>query len=210
MCLPLLLLRILRRAFVLVVLVCIVYLAGTLVQVYKEAVTAKPVPSQAIVVMGSAEYNGLPSRDLTSRLDEALKLYRQKSAPLIFLTGGSKPGDKYSEAGVGMAYLEQKGVPASALIASPVGRDTWESVVAVSKILKSRGVGSVIVVSDGFHLLRSTQMMSSLGFSTSAAAAVNSPITGIQLWKDFGRETVAVAASRVVGYKFLSVLRHGN
>lgn len=194
----------------LIIVVAIVYLGVTFVQVYKEAVTAKPVRSQAIVVMGSAEYNGVPSRDLASRLDKAELLYKEHYAPLIFLTGGSIPGDKFTEAGAGKTYLEAKGIPSSAIVANPVGRDSWESLVSVSGPLKAHKVTTVIVVSDGFHLLRSTQMLGSLGFATSASPAINSPVHGVQLMIDFGRETVAVAASRVVGYKFLSVLRHGK
>ena len=210
MCLPFLLLKILRRLLAVIVAAAIIYLGVTFVQVYKESITARPVRSQAIVVMGTAEYNGVASRDLSARLDEADLLYRQKYAPLIFVTGGSSPGDAYSEAGVGKTYLNGKGVPSGAVIANPVGRDSWESVVSVSKLLTSRGIHSVIVVSDGFHLLRATQMVSSLGFSTSAAKSINSPVHGVQLAIDYARETVAVSASRIVGYKFLSVLRHGS
>lgn len=207
---PFLLFRIARRFITLVIVLALVYLGWILLQVYKEAVTAKPLHSQAIVVMGTAEYDGVPSRDLTARLDEAKALYEKRYAPLIFLTGGSIPGDTYTEAGAGETYLESQGVPKSAIVANPVGRDTWESVVSVSKLLKAHHIKSVIIVSDGFHLLRSTQMVSSLGYSTSAGAALNSPVHGVQLLIDFGRETVAVAASKIVGYKFLSVLRHGS
>lgn len=210
MCLPFLILRIIRRTFLLVVVLLVVYLGATLFQVVKESVTAQPVRSQAIVVMGSAEYNGVPSRDLAARLEKASLLYKKGYAPTIYLTGGSIPGDKYSEAGAGETYLESKGVPSSAIVANPIGRDSWESIVSVSKVLRAQSVSSVIVVSDGFHLLRSTQMLGSLKFKTSASPAINSPVRGTQLLIDYGRETVAVAASRIVGYKFLSVLRHGS
>lgn len=210
MCLPILLFKIIRRVFFLVAIVALVFLGWEFVQVYKESVTARPVNSQAIVVMGSAEYNGIPSRDLAARLDEAQVLFDKKFADKIFLTGGSAPGDKYSEAGAGKTYLVNRGVPSRSIVANPVGRDTWESVVSVSKVLSKQGIHSVIVVSDGFHLFRSTQMMQSLGYKTSAAASTNSPVHGIQLIIDFARETVAISASKFVGYKFLSVLRHGN
>lgn len=210
MCLPFLILRIFRRAFLLVVVLAVIYLGATLFQVFKVSIMSKPVHSQAIVVMGSAEYDGLPSRDLSARLQKADLLYKEQYAPMIYLTGGSIPGDKFSEAGAGKTYLESKGVPGSAIIANPIGRDSWESVVSVSKLLRAHSVSSVIVVSDGFHLLRSTQMFGSLGFKTSASPAINSPVKGTQLLIDYGRETVAVAASRIVGYKFLSVLRHGS
>ena len=210
MCLPFLIFKIIRHLAMLIVAVIVIYLGFTFVQVYKESITAKPIRSQAIVVMGAAEYNGVPSGDFAARLNEARLLFQEKYAPLIFLTGGSAPGDKYSEAGAGSTYLEKMGVPSSAIVANPVGRDTWESIVSVSSLLSTRGIHRVIVVSDGFHLLRSTQMIDSLGFASSAAESVNSPVHGLQLLLDYGRESVAVASSRIVGYKFLSVLRHGS
>lgn len=209
MCLPILVFKILRRLFVLSVIAAIVYFGFTLYQVYRESTTAKPAVSQAIVVMGSAQYNGVPSSDLAARLDEADQLFKKSYAPFIFLTGGSAPGDQYSEAGTGERYLAKEGVPASALVSSPVGRDTWESITAVSKLLLARKINRVIVVSDGFHLLRSTQMLQSLGFRTSAAASANSPVHGAQLLIDYGREALAVGLARITGYKFLSIVRHG-
>ncbi|TAN23163.1 MAG: YdcF family protein [Actinomycetota bacterium] len=210
MCFPFLIFKIVKRLLVAVVAIAIIYLVVTFIQVYKESVTARPAHSQAIVVMGTAEYNGVASHDLSARLDEADTLYRQKYAPVIFVTGGSSPGDAYTEAEVGKTYLTDKGVPSGAIVSSPVGRDSWESVVSVSKLLSARGIRNVIVVSDGFHLLRATQMISSLGFTTTAARSANSPVHGVQLVVDYARETIAVAASRIVGYKFLSVLRHGS
>ncbi len=210
MCLPILLLRLLRRVFSLVVAAIVVYFGVTLYQVYHEATSARPVNSQVIVVMGSAEYNGTPSRDLAARLNEAYSLFNKGYANLIFLTGGSLPGDKYSEAGVGETYLAAKGVPTTAMVADGVGLDTWQSLSSVATLLSTRGIKSVIVVSDGFHLLRCTQILTSLGFKTSAAAAANSPVKGVQLAIDYGRETIAVAAARIVGYKLLSMVRHGS
>jgi uncharacterized SAM-binding protein YcdF (DUF218 family) len=210
MCLPILVLKIVRRVVTLAMAAAIVYLGVTLYQVYHEAFTAMPVHSQAIVVMGTAEYNGVPSRDLAARLNEADALFKEKYAPVIYLTGGSSPGDKFTEAGVGVTYLSNKGVPAASLVADPVGRDTWESLTAVAKALSAHKIHSIIIVSDGFHLLRCTQMMTSLGFKTSAAASANSPVKGAQLAIDYGRETLAVGAARIVGYKFLSIVRHGS
>ena len=49
------------RLIVLVVLVIVVYLAVTLVQVWLTGRHYDPRPAQAIVVMGAAQYNGLPA-----------------------------------------------------------------------------------------------------------------------------------------------------
>ncbi len=48
-------------------------------------------PTDAIVVLGAAQYDGRPSPVLQARLDHALALYRQDIAPQIVLTGGIDP-----------------------------------------------------------------------------------------------------------------------
>ena len=51
----------------------------------------------AIVVMGAAQYDGVPSPLLASRLQQALDLWKKKQAPLIAVTGGKRPGDRFTE-----------------------------------------------------------------------------------------------------------------
>ena len=48
------------------------YFAVTLVQVWLTSRHYDPHPAGAIVVMGAAQYNGVPSPDLAARLNEAL------------------------------------------------------------------------------------------------------------------------------------------
>jgi len=48
------------------------------------------------MVMGAAQYNGVPSPDLAARLNEALKLFDNKDSSLIVLTGGKEKGDVYT------------------------------------------------------------------------------------------------------------------
>ena len=62
-------------------------------------------PCDAIVVLGAAHYNGRPSPVFQARLDHALKLYREKLAPRVVVTGGQARGDNESEAAVGRRYL---------------------------------------------------------------------------------------------------------
>ena len=53
------------------------------------------------MVMGAAQYNGVPSPDLAARLNEALKLFDNKDSSLIMLTGGKEKGDVYTESEAG-------------------------------------------------------------------------------------------------------------
>ncbi|MBA2247816.1 MAG: YdcF family protein, partial [Chloroflexia bacterium] len=103
--------------------------------VYWQARTDEAGPADAIVVLGAAQYNGRPSPVLSARLDHALALYDRDLAPLIILTGGRAEGDAYSEAEAGRLYLEERGVPSSAMAVENEGRDTFTSMQGVDEVL---------------------------------------------------------------------------
>ncbi|HVX88143.1 MAG TPA: YdcF family protein, partial [Gemmatimonadales bacterium] len=108
----------------------------------------------AIVVLGAAQYNGKPSPVLRARLEHALALYQEGTAPLIVVTGGIGSGDRESEATVGRRYLVGLGVPDSAVVVVAKGRDTDETIAAVALWVRERALADVLLVSDGFHLAR--------------------------------------------------------
>ena len=111
-------------------------------------------PVDAIVVLGAAQYNGRPSPVLAARLDHALTLYRDRLAPRIIVTGGVGRGDTMSEAVVSRRYLVARGVADTAVIVRPQGKSTYTSMTAVAQWLQPRGLSSVLLVSDPFHMCR--------------------------------------------------------
>src|SRR5678809_312019 len=60
--------------------------------------------SDAIVVLGAAQYVGRPSPVLRARLDHALDLWQRGLAPRLIFTGGTGVGDTTSEAAVSRIY----------------------------------------------------------------------------------------------------------
>jgi uncharacterized SAM-binding protein YcdF (DUF218 family) len=108
----------------------------------------------AIVVFGAAQYAGRPSPVLEARLDHAIRLYRRSIAPTLIVTGGKAEGDVTSEADVSARYARRHGVPASAIIIEDESRSTTEQMHAVARIARARQLGSVVLVSDRFHMLR--------------------------------------------------------
>jgi uncharacterized SAM-binding protein YcdF (DUF218 family) len=111
-------------------------------------------PSDAIVVLGAAQYDGRPSPVLKARLDHALALWNRGLAPHVILTGGRGAGDTTTEAAVGRVYMLRHGVPDSALLLENEGRSTAESLGGVAELLTARQLGEVILVSDPFHMMR--------------------------------------------------------
>src|ERR671920_1626789 len=77
--------------------------------------------SDAIVVLGSAQYNGVPSSIFEARLEHALRLYEDDVAPVVVTVGGKAVGDEFTEAEAGRDYLAAAGVPGDGLLAVPEG-----------------------------------------------------------------------------------------
>lgn len=111
-------------------------------------------PVDAIVVLGAAQYNGRPSPVLRARLDHAVTLFREHLAPRIIVTGGVGRGDTTSEAAVSRKYLLARNVRDTSIVVAPQGRSTYTSITAVAEWLQPRGLNSVLLVSDPFHMCR--------------------------------------------------------
>jgi len=123
------------------------------VQIENFAGLDQAAPSDAIAVLGAAEYDGRPSPVFRARLDHANDLYKRGIAPIVITLGGTG-GDQYSEGAVGREYLMSLGVPESAIIAETESRTTEESARRVAVIARTNGYRRLVVVSDGTHLFR--------------------------------------------------------
>ena len=142
----------------------------------EQAMRDEAMPAGALVVFGAAEYNGAPSPVLKARLDHAFDLDQRGLAPLVITTGGSGGDPQYTEAGVGRDYLIQRGVAENEILADTRSLTTYESVKAVTRLLRQRRQHTCIAVSDGFHLYRIKLMFRSLGVTAYTSPDPDSPI----------------------------------
>src|SRR5690606_27720941 len=124
--------------------------AVTFVQVWHASTQDDERPSEAIVVLGAAQYDGRPSPVLQARLDRAYELYRAGVAPLIVTTGANQEGDRFTEGYVGFDYLRNRGVPEDDLLVITDGVNTWEELSATANQLRPLGLDRVVLVSDGY------------------------------------------------------------
>jgi uncharacterized SAM-binding protein YcdF (DUF218 family) len=196
-------LRIALRVLAVIAGLTLVYLAVTLGQVWLASRRDQARPAQAIVVLGAAQYNGRPSPVLRARLDHAADLWNRHLAPLIVVTGGRQPGDRFTEATASADYLIAHGVPDGQILREVSGRTTWESLEAASRFLRQRGIDTVLLVSDPFHSERLIAIAGELSLRGYASPTRTSPIRGWSSASYFGRETFAVAAGRIVGFRRL-------
>jgi uncharacterized SAM-binding protein YcdF (DUF218 family) len=183
--------------------VLVLYFAVTFVQIWWRGHEHTTVSAQAILVFGTTEDNGKASPELKTRLDQALALYREGRAPWIAVTGGNRPGDVYTEAGVSKTYLESKGVPGKDILTGG-GNDTWQNVETVLPKLKKHHIKTVITVTDPFHEYRAMAISAAQGLTPFPSPVRNSPTIKHQLWRYYLKETLAVGVGRIVGYGRLS------
>jgi uncharacterized SAM-binding protein YcdF (DUF218 family) len=133
--------------------------------------------SDAIVVLGAAQYWGKPSPVLRARLDHAIGLWRRGLAPLVVLTGGVGVGDTTSEAAVSRKYVLGEGIPDSVILLETSGRTTRESLRSVANMLQARDERRVILVSDPFHMLRLDILARRFGLVPYTSPTRTSPIS---------------------------------
>jgi uncharacterized SAM-binding protein YcdF (DUF218 family) len=179
----------------------VLYGVVTFAQVWMASRRDSAHKAQAIVVFGAAQYNGRPSAVLRARLDHAVDLYQHRVAPVIVVTGGRQPGDQFTEATASADYLHTKGVPDNDILREVSGHSSWQSLASTSAFLKARNIHDVVLVSDPFHSLRIGGMAAELGLDASTSPTRTSPITGFGAATYMGRETLAVALGRIVGFR---------
>ena len=182
-------------------LLCLVIPGFIAFRVWHVARIDDRTPADAIVVLGAAQYNGVPTPVFQARLEHAALLYDEGVAPQIITVGGNQPGDTYTEAGSGRAYLAELGVPAEAILAVETGSNTVGSLDAVAQTVKDQGGSSVVLVSDPTHSYRSRMMARDAGLDAWTSPTRHGPAvwtrenqitsiireTGAVLWYQYHR-----------------------
>ena len=155
--------RLVAKALATVVVCCLLVLAGTATFVWWTARQDDRRASDAIVVLGAAQFDGRPSSVFTARLVHARDLWKADVAPRVITVGGKLEGDRFTEAEAGRKWLSENGVPAERVVAVPTGSDTLSSLAAVQERMEQRGWSTSVVVTDPWHALRAGSMASGAG-----------------------------------------------
>jgi vancomycin permeability regulator SanA len=163
--------KILAATLALVLLV----LLGTATRVWWFARQDDHRVSDAIVVLGAAQFNGRPSSVFTARLVHARDLYQLKVAPRIITVGGNRVGDQYTEASAGKAWLTQHGVPAARIVAVGTGSDTLTSLKAVQHRMQQGSWATAVIVTDPWHSLRARAMATDQGIDAAMSPTRQGP-----------------------------------
>jgi len=192
-----------RSALVLTIGACIALISYVLITAASLAWTGSHPDTKsvdAIVVMGAAQYDGVPSPLLASRLQHALDLWKLKQAPVIAVTGGKRAGDRFTEGDTSRRWLTDRGVPAANIIVESVGHSTWESIENLAPFLNKARVHSVVVVSSSWHVQRAELSLEELGFQARSSASSDGVLSGSSEKSKLIREIAGVSLGRIIGF----------
>jgi uncharacterized SAM-binding protein YcdF (DUF218 family) len=170
-----------RRRFAAVIvtltITCAALPTAAVIDVVRRSGEDDRTPTDAIVVLGAAQYQGAPSPVLANRLAHAHALVEAGVADTIITVGGFQPGDISSEAQVGKEELVAEGLRRRQVIALPIGRDTEESLRAVATIAAAQGVDSITLVSDPAHVARARALAEAMGLNPRVSPTEEGPGT---------------------------------
>jgi uncharacterized SAM-binding protein YcdF (DUF218 family) len=148
--------------------------------------------ADAIVVLGCRlTQDGRPSPALRRRVGEAVRLLEAGAAPVLVLSGGGT-GPRPEAAAMRELALAA-GIPAAALRIEDRSRDTRENAVITASLLHREGLGTVILVSDRYHLLRARLLFRLAGVRVAGTAAP--PRRVLAMAPMYLREAVALLPS---------------
>jgi uncharacterized SAM-binding protein YcdF (DUF218 family) len=187
-----------------VVALAFLYYLINLFQVMEAGRSNTPESADVIVVLGAAQYDGRPSPQLAARLDHALDLWNAGIADQVMVTGGNRPGDRYTEAEASRAYLVERGVPNDIILSEGEGTTTYESLEAAAGLLTVAGLDRVVLVTDPYHSLRTRLIADEVGLDASVSPTPTSVVTGFGRFRRELVEAGGVAVGRIIGFDRLS------
>lgn len=199
--------RPLAIAFWLAILLVGGYLAVVSWQVLAGTSADEP-EGGAIVVLGAAQYDGVPSPALASRLEHALQLWQADVAPLVVVTGGGQPGDRFNEATAGRTWLHARGVPEESILREVHSGNTYDQLAATARLLRVQGVDDAVLVSHPLHAARLRKTAAEVGLEATVSPTPLSSRTVRGQVEIAAREVGAVATGQVIGFRRLRNLLH--
>ncbi|HSK26032.1 MAG TPA: YdcF family protein [Jiangellales bacterium] len=169
--------RAVRLVLTVGVLVALAWVASVPARIWWDARQEDARPSDAIVVLGAAQYDGTPSPVFEARLRKAQDLYEQGVAPVVVTVGAGAVGDRTTEADAGADWLvDVAGLARDEVLPVATGEDTRTSLDAVGEVFAEEGWSTAVLVSDPWHTFRSKALAAAAGIDAVAAPVRSGPI----------------------------------
>ena len=114
------------------------------------------------------------SGDTGARAETAIALWKQGYAPVLIFSGGSSDPESVASAELMKRAAVAAGVPANAIAVEGESATTEENAQRVAELMKTRGLGSAILVTSPYHQRRAS-MLFEREFGRAALSFQNHP-----------------------------------
>ncbi|KAA0546960.1 YdcF family protein [Bacillus sp. BGMRC 2118] len=159
--------------------------------------TAKEVPpddADYVIVLGARLHGEEMSLSLLYRVEAALDYLQANPSSKVIVSGGKGPGEDISEAEAMLRYFREKGIQAERIIVEDQSTTTYENLYLSKKLIEKSTC--TIIVSNDFHLFRSTMIADRVGLQNVYTLPAKTPtVVIIKLWV---REYAAVLKTWLV------------
>ncbi len=116
-----------------------------------------------VIVLGLALENGLPTGDLSRRLDTARQYLADHPDVVLILTGGNPDETGRTEAAVMRELLLARGVPDERMLLEDQASDTRENFRNTAQLLDP--AAPVVLISSSYHMNRAVRLAEQAGFT---------------------------------------------
>ncbi|MGJ4803193.1 YdcF family protein [Luteimonas sp. SDU82] len=152
-------------------LLCLLWLGGVAGWIHWTGERDQAAPADAIIVLGAAAYDAVPSPVFKARIEHGLDLFRDGLADKLIFTGGyGGGGARFAESQVARRYAMRAGVPEAAILIESTSQTTYQNLFEARRLMHENGLQRAIVVSDPLHMARALRLCRGLGID-----AVGSP-----------------------------------
>ena len=132
-----------------------------------------PDAFDVIIVLGAAQMlDGTPGPVIERRVAAGAKLWHEKKAPCILLSGGSTVSET-PEARVMAEVAKRAGVADDAITMEEGSTRTLENAVFSIEIMRARGWKRALLVTDDFHMARAVYCVMAMRMQVSPAPVRN-------------------------------------
>lgn len=164
-----------RKFILCVIFLLMISIIISAFQVIYFGETEKPKKSDCLIILGCKVYGSTPSPFLIWRTDQGLKLFKERSAKYIIVSGGKGEGESISEAEAMKRYLVSKGMDSSKIIIEDKSASTMANLINSKSIMGKRKFKTAIIVSNKYHLKRASLMAKDQGMEASYSGVFVKP-----------------------------------
>lgn len=179
-----------------------IFLAGICAFVIIESViiyhaNRKTDPDVDYLIVLGAQIRGTSiTKSLYNRLKIAEAYLKENPETLVIVSGGQGPGEDMSEASAMKEFLIKNGIDEDRIILEDRSTNTMENILYSKKLIESDDA-RVAVVTNGFHIFRSTRIAKRQGLRN--VQGLSAPSDRILLVSYYVREVLAVIKDFLFG-----------